>query len=100
MLQSGIATIFNKCVHFLFISTVKQDCKVTPWSEWGPCSPRCGVGVSQRTRSVLFLPLNGGKECPPLIENKGCFRHLCGGRELGKNDVQSFILYHVTLLRS
>ena len=64
--------------------TVKRDCEVTEWSDWGACSPRCGVGVSQRTRTVLFLPVNGGKECPPLIENKGCFRALCGGRELGK----------------
>lgn len=63
---------------------MKQDCEVSPWSDWGPCSPRCGVGVSQRTRTVAFRPMNGGRECPPLIENRGCFRHLCGGRELGK----------------
>lgn len=66
------------------VSTVKRDCEVTPWSDWGPCSPTCGVGVSQRTRAVTFLPVNGGKECPPLLENKGCFRQLCGGRELGE----------------
>lgn len=63
---------------------MKRDCEVTPWSDWGPCSPTCGVGVSQRTRAVTFLPVNGGKECPPLLENKGCFRQLCGGRELGE----------------
>ncbi|XP_015763716.1 PREDICTED: somatomedin-B and thrombospondin type-1 domain-containing protein-like [Acropora digitifera] len=62
---------------------VKRDCEVSPWSDWGPCSPRCGVGVSQRTRTVLFLPVNGGKECPALIENKGCLKQLCGGREHG-----------------
>lgn len=65
------------------LGNVKRDCEVSPWSEWGPCSPRCGVGVSQRTRTVLFRPMNGGRECPPLIENRGCFRTQCGGRELG-----------------
>lgn len=62
---------------------VKRDCVVSTWSDWGPCNPRCGLGVRQRTRTVAFRPINGGKECPPLIENSGCFRQLCGGRELG-----------------
>lgn len=77
-----------------FVSKVKRDCEVSPWSDWGPCSPRCGVGVSQRTRTVLFLPVNGGKECPALIENKGCLKQLCGGRELGKNKQFLFVLSH------
>ena len=33
--------------------------------------------------------MNGGRECPPLIENRGCFRTQCGGRELGKHLVHS-----------
>lgn len=74
---------------FSFLLTVKRDCEVSPWSDWGPCSPRCGVGVSQRTRTVAFRPINGGRECPPLIENRGCFRTQCGGKEKGKHLVQS-----------
>ena len=33
---------------------------------------------------MTFRPMNGGRECPPLIENSGCFTKLCGGKELGK----------------
>ncbi|KAM7435595.1 hypothetical protein ABFA07_014514 [Porites harrisoni] len=60
----------------------KRDCEVSEWSDWGPCEPACGVGVSKRTRTVIFVPLNGGKECPPLTEKKGCLNKICG-REAG-----------------
>lgn len=98
LLSVKINTVSRCCillyeyVLLCFVFKVKRDCEVSPWSDWGPCSPRCGVGVSQRTRTVLFLPVNGGKECPPLIENKGCLRHLCGGRELGKSQQAIFFL--------
>lgn len=65
------------------LGTQRRDCEVTTWSDWGPCIPRCGVGASTRTRTVALKPMNGGTECPPLIEHKGCFRTLCGGREAG-----------------
>lgn len=73
---------------------VKQDCVVSPWSDWGPCSPRCGIGFRRRTRTVTFRPMNGGRECPPLIENSGCFTKLCGGKELGKeaSGISSFFM--------
>ena len=73
---------------------VKQDCVVSPWSDWGPCSPRCGIGFRRRTRTVTFRPMNGGRECPPLIENSGCFTKLCGGKELGKeaSRISSFFM--------
>ena len=40
------------------------------------------------------MPLNGGKECPPLTEKKGCLNKICG-REAGKN-LWDFFSDHVT----
>ena len=77
-----------------FVSIGKRDCEVSEWSDWGPCEPACGVGVSKRTRTVIFAPLNGGKECPPLTEKKGCLNKICG-REAGKNHWH-FFSDHVT----
>lgn len=44
---------------------------------------------------MTFRPMNGGRECPPLIENSGCFTKLCGGKELGKeaSGISSFLCY-------
>ena len=41
--------------------------------------------------------MNGGRECPPLIENRGCFRTQCGGRELGKHNDPSGIFQRKTV---
>ena len=89
-----------------FVSIGKRDCEVSEWSDWGPCEPACGVGVSKRTRTVIFAPLNGGKECPPLTEKKGCLNKICG-REAGKDQelcntlsIPSILLSLVFLFRS
>jgi hypothetical protein len=39
------------------------DCKVGPWSEWGPCDKECGGGRQQRTRQVLSYARYGGRPC-------------------------------------
>jgi len=30
------------------------DCVVSDWTSWGPCSPSCGVGRKERTRTILL----------------------------------------------
>ncbi|XP_070587525.1 thrombospondin type-1 domain-containing protein 7B [Erythrolamprus reginae] len=61
-----------------------MDCVVTEWSQWSPCSQSCSnknsEGRQTRTRSVLALPGEGGKPCPPpssLQEYRLCNEHPC-----------------------
>ncbi|KAG8125096.1 hypothetical protein E2320_020345, partial [Naja naja] len=61
-----------------------MDCVVTEWSQWTPCSQSCSnknsEGRQSRTRSVLALPGQGGKPCPPpssLQEYRLCNEHSC-----------------------
>ncbi|XP_019378020.1 PREDICTED: thrombospondin type-1 domain-containing protein 7B [Gavialis gangeticus] len=60
------------------------DCVVSEWSEWSPCSHTCSSknseGKQSRTRSILALPGEGGKLCPPsraLQEYRFCNDHPC-----------------------
>lgn len=39
-------------------------CRTTPWSEWSPCSAKCGVGITMRTRA--FVENAGRKKCPHI----------------------------------
>ncbi|XP_056145668.1 thrombospondin type-1 domain-containing protein 7B [Lampris incognitus] len=59
-------------------------CVVGPWSSWSSCSHSCAAknaeGRQSRTRHVLALPANGGKECPtaPALEDwRVCNDHPC-----------------------
>ncbi|XP_070537085.1 thrombospondin type-1 domain-containing protein 7A-like isoform X2 [Ptychodera flava] len=63
-----------------------QHCIVSEWSEWGMCSIKnCLVGEidkkekghRSRTRKVIQMPLNGGIDCPPLVESKSCDEPVC-----------------------
>ncbi|NWX72371.1 THS7B protein, partial [Alca torda] len=60
------------------------DCVISEWSPWSPCSHSCSSknaeGSQSRSRSILALPAEGGKACPPdraLQEHRACNDHLC-----------------------
>jgi uncharacterized protein (DUF433 family) len=44
------------------------DCEVSEWGPWGECID----GVQTRERTVIQSPINGGAECPPLVETREC----------------------------
>ncbi|XP_068051274.1 thrombospondin type-1 domain-containing protein 7B isoform X2 [Anomalospiza imberbis] len=61
-----------------------RDCVLSEWSPWSPCSHSCSSknaeGTQSRSRSILALPAEGGKACPPeraLQEQRACNEHLC-----------------------
>ncbi|NWS68862.1 THS7B protein, partial [Crotophaga sulcirostris] len=60
------------------------DCVVSEWSPWSLCSHSCSgknaEGTQSRSRSILALPAEGGKPCPPdraLQEHRACNDHPC-----------------------
>ncbi|XP_054033191.1 thrombospondin type-1 domain-containing protein 7B [Dryobates pubescens] len=60
------------------------DCVISEWSPWSPCSHSCSSknaeGSQSRSRSILALPAEGGKACPPdraLREHRACNDHPC-----------------------
>ncbi|NXX44406.1 THS7B protein, partial [Tricholaema leucomelas] len=60
------------------------DCVISEWSPWSPCTHTCSTknaeGSQSRSRSILALPAEGGKACPPdraLQEHRACNDHPC-----------------------
>jgi len=53
-----------------------RDCIVSDWEPWSKCDAKCGFGTMQRSRPVLQFPENGGKRCPSLKQNRGCYSNL------------------------
>ena len=66
--------------YFLFFLTV-QDCRVSEWGPWSPCSEQCGIGYQERRRVVLHEPANGGQHCPHLLQSKQCRGVYCIGED-------------------
>lgn len=58
-----------------------QDCVVSSFSAWTPCSRTCGLGLQNRLRFVLAPPLFGGAACPNLTEFQTCQLKQCEGAE-------------------
>eukprot|EP00937_MAST-01D_sp_MAST-1D-sp2_P002802 g2802.t1 len=50
------------------------DCKVTKWSDYSPCSAKCGTGRKTRSRSIQVREQYSGKPCSdyPLREDVTC----------------------------
>lgn len=49
-----------------------KDCQLGEWTDWTPCAPDGGVYKQVRTRSVTQYPIDGGKSCDTMIEEKMC----------------------------
>ena len=39
------------------------DCKLSSWTDFSPCSRKCGSGIKTRFRTVVQKATNGGKVC-------------------------------------
>jgi len=57
----------------------QDDCKVTTWEEWGPCSQTCGSDGTQ-TRQRYSL---GTAECGHMVEERVCLLACCRGERGG-----------------
>ncbi|GFO20406.1 thrombospondin type-1 domain-containing protein 7a [Plakobranchus ocellatus] len=59
-------------------SPCDNDCLMSSWSAWSHCSTSCGLGLTQRRRTVLQKPVGNGRKCPEKVEQvKPCFRKGC-----------------------
>lgn len=59
-----------------------QDCLLTLWGSWGPCSASCGSdGTQDRHRDVMSHNKHGGRSCGPRVERRICRLPCCEGEE-------------------
>eukprot|EP00455_Lapot_gusevi_P004427 TRINITY_DN11838_c0_g1_i1.p1 TRINITY_DN11838_c0_g1~~TRINITY_DN11838_c0_g1_i1.p1 ORF type:complete len:263 (-),score=33.47 TRINITY_DN11838_c0_g1_i1:249-1007(-) len=54
-----------------------QDCVLSAWSDWSPCTKPCGVGTQTKTRTVVVQPQNGGRGCGNLTWTNWCNTFAC-----------------------
>nr|XP_023660300.1 SCO-spondin [Paramormyrops kingsleyae] len=53
--------------------TCDVDCEWDTWSEWGPCSATCDLGVQSSERAELRARQYGGAECQgPSVRSRPC----------------------------
>ena len=55
-----------------------QDCAVTAWGGWTPCSATCGGGTQSHARTIEKQPFGAkARPCPPLMAQKACHTKAC-----------------------
>ncbi|XP_047523570.1 spondin-2-like [Pieris napi] len=63
---------FRSRLHHAVNKIQPNDCIVSEWSEWSPCSVTCGFGDKFRTRTVLRETREKGRVCLPLKDRTHC----------------------------
>ena len=48
------------------------DCVMSEWGSWSECSPTCGSGTQERTRTVNTPAKYGGAPCSSSTQTRGC----------------------------
>eukprot|EP01065_Artemidia_motanka_P038673 TRINITY_DN47529_c0_g1_i1.p1 TRINITY_DN47529_c0_g1~~TRINITY_DN47529_c0_g1_i1.p1 ORF type:complete len:1580 (+),score=407.30 TRINITY_DN47529_c0_g1_i1:42-4781(+) len=54
-----------------------NDCQVSAWTPWSPCTATCGGGFRRRIRAVLKNASIGGDPCPALEATENCNTDAC-----------------------
>ena len=59
-----------------------EDCVLSDFGEWSPCTKGCGGGSQTRTREVIRQAENNGTACgqQPMSQTRTCNVHDCAGR--------------------
>ncbi|XP_078481277.1 uncharacterized protein LOC100187002 [Ciona intestinalis] len=55
----------------------QQNCVVSPWGSWSPCSGSCPNGRKTRLRRVTLKPTGCGTRCPVLSQSSSCMPSNC-----------------------
>lgn len=63
---------FRSRLHHAVNRITPDDCLVSEWSDWSPCSVTCGFGDKFRTRTILRTPNHKGRTCPSLRDRTHC----------------------------
>ncbi|XP_064597210.1 thrombospondin type-1 domain-containing protein 7B-like [Liolophura sinensis] len=81
-IQPGVIEPAHNCSSRVYSEEVcivpcPEDCEMTDWTPWTPCSVSCGYGIQTRERRILKAAQAGGQACPHLengreVENQTC----------------------------
>ena len=59
-----------------------EDCVLSDFGEWSPCTKECGGGNQTRAREVIQQAENNGTACgqQPMSQTRTCNVHDCAGK--------------------
>ncbi|KAL0830770.1 hypothetical protein ABMA28_002890 [Loxostege sticticalis] len=71
-LKKHLPRHFRSRLHHAVNRIQPDDCLVSEWGEWSPCSATCGFGNKYRSRKVIRKNRGDGRHCPELVERDHC----------------------------